>query len=69
MATETFYYGDKTQAIFDLKLFSRMNQNENKPLYLLRTSDDKYWISNEVVFDQDIEAIAINGQVFEPSSN
>lgn len=68
MGNKPFYYDNKDQALFDLKLFSNMNANENKVLYL-KKGDPGYWIDHDAVHGDDIEAIALNGVVFLPSSN
>jgi hypothetical protein len=60
-------YTKKDEALFDLRLFSNMNANEGKTLYLRKTKDNKLAISNVVFHDDVIEAIAVNGKVFQPT--
>jgi hypothetical protein len=68
MANKPFYYGIKEHALFDLKLFSTMNANENIVLYVKKTNDGCFWIDHNTVFSDEIEAIAINGKVFLPTA-
>lgn len=64
MPVKPFYYEIKEHALFDLALFSKMNANENKVLYLKKTKDDKYWVDDSTVFGDDVEAISVNGKAF-----
>lgn len=71
MAKEIFLYNDKSQAFFDLKLFSRMTANEDKPQYLL-SEGEGFWIDDQLLNQTPkikIIAIAINNQLFQPSND
>lgn len=60
-------YTKKDEALFDLKLFSNMNANEGKTLYLKKMKDSKLMIDRVIFHDDVIEAMAFNGKVFLPT--
>lgn len=70
MATENFQYQQLDQAEHDLVLFSRMNMNEDKPLYLLLNLGNTYNIIRDVagINPPNIVAIGLNGIMFKSNN-
>ena len=62
-----FFYKDLSKAEFDLKLFSRMNLNEGRALFLLCGADGMSIEREQPDATHLITAIAIDGILFSPS--
>ncbi len=59
-----FTYTELANAEHDLALFSRMNANEDKPLYLITVPGGMQIIKDPEITVDRIEAIGLNGKVF-----
>jgi hypothetical protein len=66
MANEMFFYKELSHAENDLKLFSRMNAHEDKPLYLVNMVSGMVIVNSveHTYMGNNIEAIGLNGTLY-----
>jgi len=56
-------YKSYEDARYDARLFSRMNMNEDKPLYVMMGADGWY-VDRKFDHTKSLDSVAINGTVF-----